>query len=326
MMILFRLNTIITLFLFASSINAQFAPPAEQLGSTAIFADSSIFVDWANNVVVERGFVNIAEPSLGLADYGIESNTFGKANNLVLSLGDGGKATFQFNNPIINGEGYDFAVFENSFLDNYLELCFVEVSSDGENFFRFESTSLTQDSLQIEGFGLIDATKINNLGGKYRVLYGTPFDLEELANIIELDINNIRFIRLIDVVGCIDPNFANFDASGRIINDPWATPFQSSGFDIDAVGIIHNTVTIKERTLQKDVSIYPNPSNGIFTIKSSQNIDCVNIFSLDGKLQYTKTLIENKSKTIATNNLSPGIYILKLTFSNQIITKQIIIY
>ena len=42
------------------------------------------------------------------------------------------------------------------FSDTFLELGLVEVSSDGLNYFQFESTSLTQDTLQIDAFGTIN--------------------------------------------------------------------------------------------------------------------------------------------------------------------------
>ena len=327
-MLFFRLSILVILyFIFAQNTNAQFAAPAGQEGSTAIFADSSVFVEWANNVLIERGPVNIAEPSLGLADYGEDTNTFGKADNLVASLGDGGSATFHFNNPVINGEGSDFAIFENSFNDEFLELCFVEVSSDGENYFRFQSTSLTQSETQIEGFGVIDAGKINNLGGKYRVLFGTPFDLEELTGIEGLDINNITYIRIIDVVGCINPQYASYDTHGNIINDPWPTPFPSSGFDIDAIGIIHNTVSIKEEVQNSNsISIYPNPSTGLFSISSKEDINSVSIFNSVGKLLFLQEYISVSNKTtVDLSQLKQGVYYIKISSRSGIITKQIII-
>ena len=82
----------------------------------------------------------------------------------------------QFSTPIFDGANWDFAVFENGFSDTFLELAYVEVSSDGINYFQFPCTSYTQDTLQIGGFGSVDATKIDNLAGKYRAHYGTPFD------------------------------------------------------------------------------------------------------------------------------------------------------
>ena len=56
----------------------------------------------------------------------------------VVSLGDGGEAVLYFNPPIKNGSGADFAIFENGFQDHYMEFGFVEVSSNGLDFFDFQ--------------------------------------------------------------------------------------------------------------------------------------------------------------------------------------------
>ena len=83
-----------------------------------------------------------------------------------------------FDPPIENGDGFDFVVFENSFSDNFLELAWVEVSSNGIDFIRFENFSLTPS--QVSPFGFIDPTNINGLAGKYKQGFGTPFDLQSL--------------------------------------------------------------------------------------------------------------------------------------------------
>ena len=252
---------LLTLGVFSSQ--AQFAPPAGQAGTTAISQDSSIFVGWATACSIVRGFQDISDPSLGLATAGDSSSALGNADGTsVVSLGDAGEALLTFPQPIANGPGWDFAVFENSFADDYLELAFVEVSSDGINFVRFPATSFTQDTTQIDGFGLLDATKINNLAGKYRGLFGTPFDLQELSSEPLLDVNAITHVKIIDVVGSIQDTYATYDQLGNKVNDPWPTPFASGGFDLDAVGVIHHTGTVgmaenRQSTLQ---GWYPNPA------------------------------------------------------------------
>ena len=82
--------------------------------------------------------------------------------------------------PIYNGDGFDFAVFENGFMTNdsnmaFLELGFVEVSSDGVNFFRFPSITTVQDTLQLSNDGAMDGGRLYDLAGKSIVNYGTPF-------------------------------------------------------------------------------------------------------------------------------------------------------
>ena len=74
---------------------------------------------------------------MGKASSGDTNSPLGKAGDgTILSLGDGGEATLTFSTPISNGQGADFAIFENSFSATFLELGLVEVSSDGQNFVR----------------------------------------------------------------------------------------------------------------------------------------------------------------------------------------------
>jgi len=240
---------------------AQFAPPAGYSGTTAIHKDSANFVDWAAGCQLQRGPMDISNPSGGLATAGDSNSALGQAGDgQIVSLGDGGTATLTFNQPIANGTGPDFAIFENSFSATFLELAFVEVSSDGVHFVRFPAISNTDTNTQVGSFGSIDARQLYNLAGKYQANYGTPFDLQELADSTQVDINNITAIRIVDVVGCIQPAYARRDSRGHIINDPWNTPFASSGFDLDAVGVLHNAQTIGiEKRPAYHCSVFPNP-------------------------------------------------------------------
>lgn len=244
--------------------SAQFPPPAGQPGTTAMHKDSSAFVAWATGCTVVRGPQDISNPGLGLASVGVQANVVGMPNGNVLSLGDGGTATLTFAQPIINGPGWDFAVFENGFDDTFLELAFVEVSSNGTGFVRFPATSLTQTDTQIDGFGAVDATKLNNLAGKYRAQFGTPFDLDELADAPGLDVDAITHVRIVDVVGCIQDAYATHDHLGNKVNDPWNTPFASSGFDLDGVGVIHQLATSVDEVFaaRTDLQCFPNPAEG----------------------------------------------------------------
>lgn len=241
---------------------AQFPPAAGQPGTTALHADSSAFIGWAVGCEVQRGPQDISSIGLGPASTGDASMAIGPATmNDVVSLGDGGIAILTFSRPITNGPGWDFAVFENSFSDTYLEFAFVEVSSNGTDYFQFPATSNTPVETQVAAFGDVAPTHIDNLAGKYRGGFGTPFDLEQMDGIQGLDILAITHVKLIDVVGSIQPAFATYDHLGQAVNDPWSTPFASSGFDLDAVGVINQQTTgIGEtRVPALHVSAYPNP-------------------------------------------------------------------
>ncbi len=271
------------LLFFTVSAYAQF--PLEPIP-----ADSSAFVGWATQATVERGYRNIAEPDSGLVSAGMPEMVTGAADGQIVSLGDGGRATLQFAFPIEDGPGPDFAVFENGFGSGdgfFLELAFVEVSSDGEQFVRFPATSLTDTSEQIDGFGLLRPELVNNLAGKYVAFNGTPFDLAELAGAPGLDIGAVTHVRVADVVGSIDSAYATYDREGRAVNDPWPTPFPSGGFDLDAVGVIHeNRMTTSTEIAAPDTwQVYPNPiRNGEALEIKGLRLDGWQLFDAAGRL------------------------------------------
>ncbi len=298
---------IYTIAFHASGI-AQFPPPAGQDGSTAIHADSNLFIAWANSCNVERGLIDITNSGLGYTTFGIPEDGTKKADNGVISLGDGGIATLNFDIPIADGTGWDFAVFENSFSEDFLELAFVEVSSNGVDYYRFNAISLTQHATQVSTFGIVDATMVNNLAGKYKAQYGVPFDLSELASNTNLDKGNIISIRITDVIGNIDPDFAQYDFDGNIINDPWPTPFETSGFDLDAVGVINNqdNTDINELTISQQKLVYPNPVSHSFSLKEIKNYDQIIITSMDGKI--VKSFENTGLNSLDISNLLPGYY------------------
>ena len=183
-----------------------------------------------------------------------------------------GVAVVTFDQPISNGEGYDFAVFENALNSTFLELAFVEVSSDGVHFYRFPSVSNTQTTTQIANAGSVDATNLKNLAGKYMVGWGTPFDLAELAGYSNLDINNITHVRIVDVVGTIDPMYASIDKNGHIINDPYPTNFTDNGtggFDFSGVAVMNGWTPSSIHEIPDDASICKSK---ILTVGSTRKV------------------------------------------------------
>ncbi len=223
----------------AGSYDPQVGQPGS-LGPNYVY-NSPIFQEWASSVIsLTRGPQDIAIPGSPLASFGSPSDALGPANtdtSKVVSLGDGGSITLGFNTPIANKAGADFAVFENGFLSGgpglaFLELAKVAVSSDGVHFVTFPAVSETQTTTQVGPFGLLDASNLNNLAGKYIAGYGTPFDLSELAGSPNLNVNDVTEVRITDVVGSINPQYGTRDSLGNLINDPFPTNFNTGGFDL----------------------------------------------------------------------------------------------
>jgi len=326
-MFAYRIKSLIFFsFIFLElAISAQpFPPPAGQVGTTAIYKDSSVFVNWANGCRIVRGFQDISNPVLGSATAGDSSMAIGKAQtNGVVSLGDAGIAICTFEKLIKNGSGFDFAVFENGFNDTFLELAFVEVSSDGLNYVRFKARSFSDTINQYDNAAVMDAKKLNNFAGKYRGGYGTPFDLQELVGIPNLDINAISHVKIIDVVGSLMKAYTSRDFFGNKVNDPWPTPFPSSGFDLDAIGVIHEdkSTGIKIDSFDNLVSL-PNPmcSREPAKIIGDIHISTASLIDFSGKI--IPISIENNNEIVIEQ---PGIYVLRLQTQMGIVIKKIIV-
>lgn len=296
-----------------------YAPAAGSLGTTAIHKDSSAIVSWANSCEIIRGYQQIDSTQLGFASNGNSSSALGKADGITVSLGDSGIAIYTLSRSIFNGVGSDFTLFENAFSSSFLELAFVEVSSDGIHYFRFPSFSNTQDSLQIGSFGNLDATHLHNLAGKYQVNYGTPFDLDEISNDSLLNKGNITHIKIIDVIGNITPGFTTYDSQNRKINDPWPTPFSSSGFDLDALGLIHVNGINSLEEKKSNIAIYPNPFTDKITVEIEEEITAIQLVSISGA-----TLSLETNKIMNLSYLNRGVYFLKIkTKTNFYVQKMV---
>lgn len=211
----------------------------------------------------------------------LDPNNVAFAANQALAFNDPykiqpGQITLTFETPIQNGPGPDFSVFENGFISGggagvsgqiFAELAYVEVSTDGVVFVRFPSVSLTQPVAENGGtgaYGTVDPSQVYNLAGKhvnaYQRSWGTPFNLSVIANSPEVlsgkvDLNNIRYIRIVDIPGSgffkdaaasvIDPNTIDpatglggtYYTQDHGIHDAWVT-WGSGGFDLEAIGVI----------------------------------------------------------------------------------------
>lgn len=219
------------LALFSFVANAQWDGNVFTDGCQAISQNDPSIISWAKGVEVIRG--TQAPGVEELVTYGKAYDAVGLPDSTVfkcVSLGEGGMALITFDRPIINGQGKDFVVFENAFSPVFLELAFVEVSSDGEHFFRFPAQTTSANSTEGR-----EATHYNNLAGKYELGWGVGFDLDELAEDENLDKMNIRYVRLVDVVDAVST-----DVDGNIIYDGFnLAPSYSAGFDLAGIGVIN---------------------------------------------------------------------------------------
>ena len=214
-------------------VRATYAPAPPDPTTTAVAYNDARVVAWATGVASYLPGTGVSDPK-----WMMPSQAFGPAGTdttAVVVLGNGGTITLTFDSPITDGAGWDFAVFENSFAsDIFLELGFVEVSSDGSHFARFDSA--------FQSLVTGTAAQIGGLAGAYMVGYGTPFDLAALLNSPlvrdgSVDLTAIKYVRIVDIVG----DGTTLDSFGRGIIDPLSSG-PTAGFDLDGIAVLNTRI------------------------------------------------------------------------------------
>ena len=217
-------------------IRATYPPAPPDAATTAVAYDDPRIVAWAEGVdsYLQGAGVTEAEvmmPSQALGPAGTDTLE-------VVSLGNGGSMTLTFGAPITDGDSWDFAVYENGFAtDVFLELAFVEVSTDGVHFVRFDSAF--HSAVTPCGTCSGTAAEMGGLAGAYMVGYGTPFDLAALRNSPSVrdgtvDLTSINYVRIVDIIG----DGTTLDSFGRGIVDPLTTG-PTAGFDLDGIAVLN---------------------------------------------------------------------------------------
>jgi hypothetical protein len=130
-------------------------------------------------------------------------------------------------------------------------------------------------------------------------------------------------------LGSLDNNFAKRDSRGVKINDPWPTPFGSSGFDLDAVGVIHQYGNLGMSDTKKETTFqFKNPinANQNLIIRFDENIQngILRICNINGSVVLEKHIIKNNMESsIRFDN--QGMYFISLETGDGIITKALIV-
>lgn len=151
----------------------------------------------------------------------------------ILSIGLNGEIVVGLtNNLIIDKEGDDFTVFENTFINQFNEVIYAEpaiisVSKDGINYIEFPYDILTLDGLAGTKPTIGSNNPFNPLKSG-----GNAFDLAKIG------IDSVRYIKIKDITEQIlnNPEHPNYDPT-------------LSGFDLDAIAIINHTDFISSVSL-----------------------------------------------------------------------------
>ncbi len=85
----------------------------------------------------------------------------------------------------------------------------------------------------------------------------------------------------------------------------------------------YNPTSVNDIIFNDNIKIYPNPTNGIFTIQC-KDIQSIKIININGQI-IKQLSIDNEQFTIDLSNQPKGIYFVKIKGDDFIIVKKIVI-
>ena len=128
------------------------------------------------------------------------------------------------------------------------------------------------------------------------------------------------------------------------LSNPTVTPGETTSYrltvtdshDCQAISFITITVDqclgINDRDLHQKVTVFPNPSDGFFTIQGLSavigELQKIEVFNQLGKVVYSRRCQPGDQVSdilLDTNIKDPGIYYLKISLDNQLFTQRLIV-
>lgn len=202
---------------------------------------------------------------------------------------------------------------------NYEDVAIVE-PGDAGGIYDYVTVEATKDLRNWEVLDVYDADRFPEWLEAYStVLEGeTPVISDELFKSQTLDLLQ-QTADGEDVFEIGDTVVLRF----RLITDPAADSF---GWAIRSIN--KQTLSIDEPLLASQLSMYPTISNGNITLASTIDLgnSAVQVFNINGKEVFSENYdLSYRKQKLALNNLSSGMYLVKITSGSREIVKKIVI-
>jgi len=252
----------------------------------------------------------------------------------------------------ISNGGTRYIAMNTGFTNNITEVFFVTnqlgfVESEWGEFKKTINSGSTWTSLNVSSMGttkqiyftdIANGYTINENGAVFRTIDGGTTFLRAGQTCLQT-LLDMQFIN--DSTGFVVGSFVNatcdvsyttnYENTWQSINFPYAySGWGVCAFDTANVFIVGQSQTIiksgvdgvitKAINLDKNnddnFKIYPNPSNGIFQIETSNKINNLQIINLQGELIFNENNLDNNAQ-LSLTNIAAGIYFIHIVSNNK---------
>lgn len=224
----------------------------------------------------------------------------------------------------------------NLTLNNTTQNAIMVLTGPSDRWFALQFGAFAVGSGMATGNDFVYANGTTLIDGKMNGVGVTPStDANQSWTIISNSVSSgIRTITAQRNFSTGDANDYTFNYANTSIDFAWAR-CGSASYTLNnhggsnrgyVVGTPLSTVlSINEFSL-KAATIYPNPSNGSFSIETNTSLDKINVYSQTGSLVKTIELLDQSNKIdLNLNNFQKGIYLIELQNETEKTWKKIII-
>ena len=182
--------------------------------------------------------------------------------------------------------------------------------------------------------GLTITSGMNNINPLLTLNSSNYYGLSVISPAINA--SSTSYPTLLAISGIGDDSTMAYDIQGQ--PRPASIPLKDAGCDEYTIGIITNNplalcdvgpaylctttgISSNKDIEQNNITLYPNPSNGVFKITSQTTISFIEIMNLQGEMIY-RTQIKTDKAEVDLHNFSKGIYFVRIIDINKNVTNK----
>jgi hypothetical protein len=237
-------------------------------------------------------------------------------SNSILDDGDGNPITV-YTNILNNGLTIDVFIPESSLnSSNGSPVPNFFLTTNYNNGFCFSTIQMFRVGLALLPVELMNF-KVSYNSNKSQIAWSTASESNNRGFEIQRSIGTTKDFRVIGFVGTkakqgnsqTEISYSFDDANVKAGQTHY---YRLNQIDFDGKSSLSSVKSIKPGSIESNLNVYPNPSQGSFTVNTGSNSGKLNIFVMDNTGRVVNQFMNVSTSNTRINNLKKGFYTLKI--------------